>query len=75
MLITKYFEITVKNLQDYVIKALWQFLINGSKDHIYQVLVSELYNQDLVDSLCEVFIFLFFSFLVLSFFPSLKKNK
>eukprot|EP00009_Paramoeba_aestuarina_P010634 CAMPEP_0201540536 /NCGR_PEP_ID=MMETSP0161_2-20130828/70996_1 /ASSEMBLY_ACC=CAM_ASM_000251 /TAXON_ID=180227 /ORGANISM="Neoparamoeba aestuarina, Strain SoJaBio B1-5/56/2" /LENGTH=614 /DNA_ID=CAMNT_0047948011 /DNA_START=509 /DNA_END=2353 /DNA_ORIENTATION=- len=53
MLITKYFEITVKNLQDYVIKALWQFLINGSKDHIYQVLVSELYNQDLVDSLCE----------------------
>lgn len=52
-LITTYFKITVKNVQDYVIKAVYHFLINQSIDGLNQRLVSELYDSELFDELLE----------------------
>mmetsp|Transcript_23615 Transcript_23615/g.32228 ORF Transcript_23615/g.32228 Transcript_23615/m.32228 type:complete len:773 (+) Transcript_23615:9-2327(+) len=53
MLIEQYFSITVKNLQDYVIKAVWHFLIDNSKEHLNQNLVSELYDPKLFEVLFD----------------------
>jgi len=52
-LLISYFDIVKKNVKDLVPKSIMYFLVNASKDAIQNELVSQLYREDLFDSLLE----------------------
>eukprot|EP01135_Chromosphaera_perkinsii_P003144 Nk52_evm33s236 gene=Nk52_evmTU33s236 len=52
-LISSYFNIVRKNIQDSVPKAVMHFLVNHIKENIQSELVSTLYREDMFDELLE----------------------
>lgn len=50
-LITNYFNITRKTIQDIVPKAVMHFLVDHSKESVQNRLVSSLYKENLFDEL------------------------
>jgi replication fork clamp-binding protein CrfC len=50
-----YFDIVRKNFKDLVPKSVMCFLVNASKDLIQNELVQNLYKDELIDKLLEVF--------------------
>jgi dynamin 1-like protein len=52
-LLSSYFNIVRKNVQDAVPKAIMHFLVNASKENIQNELVRSLYREDLLAELLE----------------------
>ena len=52
-LITSYFGVVRKNIQDLVPKAIMCFLVNQAKDNVHNRLVGELYKKDLFEQLLQ----------------------
>jgi hypothetical protein len=73
-LITSYFRITQKSMQDVVTKIIMTQLINETKKNVQKDLISELYKEELFD-VGDVVCFLpFFSIPSFSFFYFFLRN-
>ena len=52
-LVSTYFKITKKHMQDHVPKAIIHFLVNRTKENINTRLVEEFYKEELFETLLE----------------------
>ncbi|GAB4847206.1 Dynamin- protein 3A [Ancistrocladus abbreviatus] len=51
LLLTSYFDIVRKNIEDFVPKAVMHFLVNHTKRELHNVLIEKLYREDLFDEM------------------------